>query len=434
MKTPIRILLDAIFGLLAMALASASIETHAAISFAPEQRFSTPAGPISVTTADINNDNIVDVLVANLNDPANGVAVLMNSTSQNSTTVQLAPWVSFMPIGNGAGDADYALTTADLNADGRLDILVADSNANQIALLLNTTGIGAATPAFAPPYAHPSTGPTGNEKPRSVVAADIDGDGKPDVIASDTAIGKVAILLNTTAQNATTATTAPYQLFTTGTGTINTIPRCIAADLNNDDKPDIACVNRGENTASVLVNHSTPGVLSLTTQPALATGASPSGVAVADINNDGWPDIIVVDSVDNTVSVFINTTIAVGANPTFAARIFFPSGAVNPSSSYFVMTADIDGDGKPDIVVSNGNPGVAVLVNTTPAGTLAPTFAAAQSFSVGVTTYAVFSVTAADINRDGKIDLIAPNHGDNTVSVLLNTSPSDLIFANGFEP
>ena len=93
---------------------------------------------------------------------------------------------------------------------------------------------------------------------------------------------------------------------------------------------------------------------------------------------------------------------------------------------------------------NSGSNNVSVLLNTTAPGATTPSFATQPTFPTGTTPQ---SVTAADVNGDGKPDLIVVNNGDNTVSVLLNTqfqtqlsgSPAtgtivhDYIFADGFE-
>jgi hypothetical protein len=91
----------------------------------------------------------------------------------------------------------------------------------------------------------------------------------------------------------------------------------------------------------------------------------------------------------------------------------------------------MDGDGKVDLVVTNYTDNtVSVLLNTTSGGAAVPSFAAQQTFPVGTHPYAL---TTADVNGDGRPDIVVANISDSTISVLLNTTPSDTIFADGFQ-
>ncbi|MBK8553966.1 MAG: VCBS repeat-containing protein [Ignavibacteria bacterium] len=186
-------------------------------------------------------------------------------------------------------------------------------------------------------------------------------------------------------------------------------------DLDGDGKPDLAVANYGSNTVSVFRNTSTTGGVSFAAKVDFGTGSSPKSVSIGDIDGDGKPDLAVTNSgASNSVSVFRNTSTTGGVS--FAAKVDFGTG----SSPWSVSMGDLNGDGKTDLAVANRTGfSVSVLRNTSTSGGVS--FAAKVDFSAGSSPY---SISIGDLDGDGKPDLAVANNGDNTASVYQNTSIS----------
>lgn len=166
----------------------------------------------------------------------------------------------------------------------------------------------------------------------------------------------------------------------------------------------------------------TPGKGSITTSDfsaavGFATGLWPISVPIGDLDGDGKPDVVVANYTDNTISVLRNTSTVGTIN--YAAKIDLATGN-GPSS---VAMGDLDGDGKLDLAVANLSVNtISVFRNTSAPGSIS--FIAAED---AVTGEAPQGVSIGDVDGDGKADLVVATFGTNKVSVFRNTSTSGAI-------
>ena len=324
-----------------------------------------------------------------------------------------------------------ALVMADVNGDGKLDLLVAstcESSGNcatgGVSVLLGN-GNGSFQPA--------QTYSSGGWSASSIAVADVNADGKPDLLVANECAtgpgafgcvtsGTVGVLLGN--GDGTFRTAVNY-----GSGGYQATSIAVV-DVNGDGKPDLLAANRGSSNVGVLLGN---GDGTFQTALTYGSGWETSSVAVGDVNGDGKPDVVVAGGQTGTVSILLGN-----GDGTFKAAVAYGSGG---QGDFSVAVGDVNGDGKLDVLVANEfacsicrNGNVGVLL-----GNGDGTFQPAQTYSSD--SWATGSVALADVNGDGKPDLLlanlSPAGGANygTVSVLLGngdgTFQTAKVYASG---
>jgi probable HAF family extracellular repeat protein len=316
-----------------------------------------------------------------------------------------------------------SVAIGDLNHDGHPDIVVGSSYLNEISVLL---GNGDGT--FKAPSVALATN-TGGE-PTSVAVADLNGDGRGDIVFGDYYGGAVGVLIGN--GDGTFQPEIDYPVDP------NLTPQAVAvADLAGNGKADVVTVNDdgtpgpfGRSTdfsagsVSVLLGDG-DGTFRNEVSYALPAASHPDAVTIADVNGDGIPDIVVADyGLDNSPARDYGVSVLVGnGDGTFKAAITYLTGP-NPMS---VAVADVNGDGLPDIITGNLGTSsfgrvtnsISVLLNQGHG-----TFAAPITFNTPSASLAV-----ANLNGNGPPDIIAS--ADSDLAVLLNQAAVGPVFAIG---
>jgi hypothetical protein len=188
---------------------------------------------------------------------------------------------------------------------------------------------------------------------------------------------------------------------------VGQVPKSEAVgDFNRDSTPDLVAVNSLDNTASILIGR---GDGTFIAKVDYGTGVGPMGVAVADLDGDGKSDLVVVDQcIGPTDCTKGSASVLLGnGDGTFQPKVEYPTG----STSRFVAVGDLNGDRRPDLaVVNEGDNTVSVLI-----GNGDGTFRTQVAYSTGNLP---LSLVIGDFNGDGNPDLAVANSTDNTVSVL----------------
>jgi trimeric autotransporter adhesin len=303
----------------------------------------------------------------------------------------------------GAGFAGSSLLpVASLNSGNT--VLTADFNGDGIpdlVILGNDTIsvlLGNGDGTFtAAPY--PSS-----ELPGAIAVGDFNGDGIPDLaVAPALDEGNSEVLLGKGDGTFTIANGS----FGIGNGT-STSNSIAAADFNGDGKLDLVetCASLDDGPCNLLLIQFGNGDGTFMQSPAVLIALAFSGsqsMAVGDFNGDGQPDLAVTNSGGNGVNVFLNR------EGGLSAVSAIPATGTSPSS---IAAADFNGDGKLDLAVANsGSNNVTILL-----GNGDGTFTAAASPATGT---APNSVAVADFNGDGVPDLAVANAGSSNVTILL---------------
>ena len=324
-------------------------------------------------------------------------------------------------LGNGAGSLTYNATYAapnssnanpgpnnlvalDVNGDGKIDI-VAMTPYNGVYVFL---GNGDGT--FQAPIANATVCTNAIGNCESMAVGDLNGDGKPDLAfqSNDTTGGGISILLNT--GSGTFGSAAYYPVAISG---VFAGAGIAIGDVNGDKKPDIVVGSAGGATAIVYLNQGAG-----TFKVSGTVGSIPlnptNNVVLADINNDKKLDIVVPDPFGD-VYTFYGT-----GKGTFTAGQVYPLQSCNDCSNFLVAVADFNGDGTLDVLDTDG-----FFTNTVSLGRGDGTFQTAQSFPFALEGQ-YQNIAVADFNGDGIPDVAAQGVTSGSVAVVLGAQHGTL--------
>jgi FG-GAP-like repeat/Abnormal spindle-like microcephaly-assoc'd, ASPM-SPD-2-Hydin len=320
--------------------------------------------------ADFNGDGKLDVVVVgNLVTPTASL-LLGNGDGTFQAAVPLNPNIS---------GSYTAVAAADLNGDGKADLVVLTSNYGSGATLAVLLGNGDGT--FQPPVTYSVT------PAPYIVLADFTGDGRPDIALAGPVSGgqnEVSILINQ--GDGTLQSPVNYPV----SGIIEALA---AADLNGDGKPDLIVPTGGTSASvSILLGNGDGTFGNSTVYTSSLLDLYASQVAIADFNGDGKADLALTNSQANDVAILLGNGDGTFQNP---PKLY--SGGLQPSA---VLALDANGDGKPDLALAGGysfDSSLSVSINR-----------GDGSFPSRVTYQVLsdpYSAVAADFNGDARPDI-----------------------------
>jgi hypothetical protein len=298
-------------------------------------------------------------------------------------------------VNYGTGMGPYSAASGDFNGDGKLDVVVTNSGADSVGVLL---GNGDGSFGTLANYGVGST-------PIAIGVGDFNGDGKTDLAVANLNHNTVSVLLGNG-----DGTFQPAVSYGVGTNPVS----LAVADFNGDGKADLAVANLTDNTVSILLGN---GDATFQNAGTSAAGNSPISIGAGDFNGDGTADLAVANLIDGTVSVLL-----ANGNGTFQPAVNYNVIGPTPIYPQFATVGDLDGNGTLDLVVAFGA-GVAVL-----AGKGDGTFSQPGYNLAGASPS---SVVMADFNGDGTTDLAVSDFDGNNASLLLFGGPfPDLLSYN----
>jgi hypothetical protein len=335
--------------------------------------------PVSAALVDADGDGLLDVVVGErTGDPmlvGRIVAHVSDGLGGFAPPVVVTP-IAFYPIVDNVGDVDGDMID---------DLAAAQINSDRAQLLLGSpTGLAA-------PIEVGFTGGTS-----SILFEDLDGDGLKDVAATMIDLGAVAVRL----------ATGPLAFGPQVTYNVGQLPRSIeTGTFGSGPEVDLLC----SNIRDVSILHG-DGTGAFRGARGYAIGSEPQFLRIVDMDMDGIADVVSVDQFQNKV-VFMK---GVGGG-VFENMGQIPLAATTTETAGYLIIADFDEDGAPDVVTTvNSADEVRLMRNSGSLPFSMPT--TNDSTSVGNSP---LGLDAVDLDADGHLDIVVANNGDNTIQVLL---------------
>jgi serine/threonine protein kinase len=361
------------------------------------------SGPIFTAIADIDNDGKPDLVVNNAY--GHSLSLFRNQSSPGSIASNSFSRRIDFPIG-GESDNPYGLAVADVDGDGKLDVIICDRIGNQISIFRNQSGAGPFTPESLAPRINLPVG----MDPRHVAVADLNHDGRPDIVSANNVANTISILENI-GSIGHLAFAARVDL-ATPPGTYD----IVICDLDGDAKPDIA-VSTITNGTSLFRNMSYGGAIgrdSFAPRVDLQLTQGGIGIVAGDLDGDGLPDLTTVTYLSKNLSVHRKNE-PIG----LTARAYDQTGFALGYRGHTLGLGDLNGDGRTDICLVGELPSMLSIYqnNSVPGEFTSASLALPVNFETG---WNAWGVSVGDLDGDGRPDVVLCNSYIDSISIYRN--------------
>jgi hypothetical protein len=352
----------------------------ASAPFGEPLRISLPRGvrPTAVKAADLNGDGRLDLVVLS----ESGDALLLLGDGRGG--FRPSP-----PVAAGANPT--AMVIADLDRDGKLDVVVANHESAYLTLLKGDGAgrfVARALPLRVVPHPH------------AVAVGDFDEDGKPDIAVDSWGENRIVLLFGKDGWK------GPGTPVDVGTNPYYTLE---AADLDGDGHLDLVAPNWGKGTVSILLGDGKGRFAHAPGSPFRA-GPTPFAAAVADVNGDGRLDVVVANY-SGHASDTANDGLTWIRNEGGRQFMPFPERIAKGGYVARLATGDVDGDGITDVAFSNTNGDSVTVLYGSKSGP--------RTGDSVRTMRRPHALALADLDGDGRADLVVTGEGSAELLVFL---------------
>jgi flagellin len=336
-----------------------------------------------VASADINSDGNLDLISVYtsgvLTQLGNGDGTFRVGTSYTAST----------------GHALWRVRSEDLNRDGHADIIVGDLESNFGVLINNGNGTFQATRVY-------DNGGTYTASANGLAIADMTGDGVLDIVTANRGSNKVSIWRGNGDGTYATATTF-------NNVSLGLVQDVAVGDFNGDGRTDLVVSHATGGTHEILLQQASGG-FSLSATFTTPINSLYTSIRVADLNLDGIDDIATIGLNNQAGEIHLGN-----GNGTFLARQAVAlSGGETPMG---LALSDVNGDGYRDLIIRSYNTKTFVAVNNGDGR-----FGSATAYDVGQNyksgTGPAYDIDTGDFDNNGTIDIISSNMNDGNVSLL----------------